>query len=175
MVDQQSATVFHTCMVITFTSKESGEKEAIGAEMLAQQPITPHGLVSSLMAFLCFHHSTELPPAHLPTLAQEYVDLFKENFLKSRFTVWQRRALYKEHALFCLQVKHAQCLSGSLIVAQLFAYGVVQAPKVPSRAPSCVMRHPNASGSSPRILRVQESVQFALSLTVHHHRRNSAT
>jgi len=33
MIDQQSATGFHTCMAIPFTSKESDERQAIGAEM----------------------------------------------------------------------------------------------------------------------------------------------
>lgn len=124
-------------------------------------------LFSLLMALLSFYCSAELPLAGFPTQAQECVNLFKKNFLKSRFIVWQRKVrglqlLYQEHGPFHFQVKHGQCLSVLWIATQLFAYKVWSSPGSQSPTPlpqvPCFLRHPNTSGSFPRILRVQESI-----------------
>lgn len=45
----------------------------------------------ALFSLLAFYYLAELPPAEFPTQAQEYVDLFKQNFVKSSFIVWQRK------------------------------------------------------------------------------------
>lgn len=91
-------------------------------------------LFSLFMALLSFYHLAQLALAGFPTQVQEYVDIFKKNFLKSSCIIWQRNVrdlqpLYQEHALFYFQVKHGQCLSVLLMAAQLlFAYGVGSSP-----------------------------------------------